>query len=87
MRCKAEFENFHRQVKDDFKYLKVRISEAKQAIILCYSGDHTLCSLYSRVCDGTNSNNWIVNSPFLPDAFRIDVSNPKHKQTLMECIN
>ena len=87
MRCKAEFENLHQQVKGDCKSLKVRIGQAKQAVMLCYSGDHILCPLHSSVCDGTNSNNWIIKSPFLPDTFRIDISNPKHKQTLTECIN
>ena len=45
---------------------------------------HSLCSVQSSVCNGTTSNNWIANSTFLPDTFRIDVSNPKHNQTLAE---
>ena len=87
MRCKTEFENLHEHVKGECGDLKVRIGHAKQAIIMCYSGDHSLCSVKSTVCDGTNSNNWITKSPFLPDTFRINISNPKHKQTLTECID
>ena len=87
MRCKSEFENVHQQVKGDFQWLKAGVCRAKQAILMCYSGNHSLCSVHSSVCNGTTSNNWIANSTFLPDTFRIDVSNPKHKQTLVECIN
>ena len=75
MRYKAEFENLHQQVKGDCKSLKARIGQAKQAVMLCYSGDHILCPLHSSVCFGTNSNNWIIKSPSLQDTFRIDISN------------
>ena len=35
MRCKTEFENLHQQVKGDCKSLKVRIGQAKQAVMDC----------------------------------------------------
>ena len=83
----TEFENAHQQVKGDFEWLKAGVCRVKKAILMCCSGDHSLCSVQSSVCNGTTSKNWIANSKFLPDTFRIDVSNPKHKQTLAESIN
>ena len=87
MRCKAEFDNIHQQVNGAFLPLKVRISAAIPAIVKCYSGDHSLCSDYSSVCNGDKDNNWIVKSTFLPSTFQIDTCNPTHKQTIEDCIN
>ena len=56
-------------------------------MVKCYSGDHSLCCSHSSVCSGTVDNNWIVKSSFLPDTFRIDVCNPKHRVTIEDCIN
>ena len=87
MRCKAEFDNIHQQVNGEFLPLKVWISAAKPAIAKCYSGDHSLFSAHSSVCDDALDNNWIVESTFLPSTFKIDTCNPTHKQTIEDCIN
>ena len=87
MKCKAEFDNIHQQVNGTFLPLKVRISAAKPAIAKCYSGEHSLCSDYSSVCNGAKDNNWIVKSTFLTSTFQIDTCNPTHKQTIEDCIN
>ena len=79
MQCKADFDNIHLQVNGEFLPLKVRISADKPAITKCYSGDHSLFSAHSSVCDGAWGNNWIVESTFLPSTFKIDTCNPTNK--------
>ena len=65
----------------------MRISAAEPAIAKCYSGDHSLCSDYSSVCNGAKDNYWIVKNTFLSSTFQIDTCNPTHKQTIEDCIS
>lgn len=43
----------------------------KSAIAQCYTGDHTLCRKHSYVCHGSESNNWLMHSSYLPADFII----------------
>ena len=87
MRCQAEFENAHQDVGDNFTRLKARICEITDAIILCYSGDHTLCRTQSSICMGETDNNCILKSAFLPGTFKIKASETTSKSTVRDCID
>ena len=80
-------ENAHQDVGDTFTRLKARICEITDAIILCYSGDHTLCRTQSNICMGETDNNCILKSTFLTGTFKIKASETTSKSTVRDCID
>ena len=85
-RCHAEFNCVHKQEKGDFKRLTKRINKCIFAVKSCYSGNHRQCKSVSTVCKGEITDNWIHNSPFLPNSFKINLSHQENEATLLQCI-
>ena len=86
MRCQAEFESVHKKVGGNMDEMTLRIHRSISAIKRCYCGDHSHCQLFSSVCKGSQTDNWILKSSFLPPNFKINSSKAENVQTLLECI-
>ena len=50
----------------------------KLAIAKCYTGDHSLCRRHSFVCRGKISMNWMHQSPYLQNDFKIQPTTNDH---------
>ena len=70
-RCEAEFAASQKRYAGDILMLKRSLSHAKFAIIKCYQADHSECRKHSLVCTGGKVRNWLNNSAYLPNKFRI----------------
>lgn len=85
-RCHAEHSAAYRQLGGHSPKLERNITFAKDAILLCYQGDHSLCKLYSYVCRGDKGDNWIRNSSFLPIDFKMTCSS-ETEYKIRECVD
>ena len=85
-RCQAEFDMAHRAARGNFEEMKSAIHKCINCIKKCYCADHGTCKLYSFVCKGEAADNWISNSCYLPNHFRINQSNHEHECALIESI-
>lgn len=70
-RCEAEFAASQKKYTGDILMLKRSLSHAKFAIIKCYQRDHSECRKHSLVCTGGKVRNWLNNSCYLPNGFKI----------------
>ena len=70
-RCHAEQKAAMKAFKGDTTKVNIKITDAKEAIVLCYQGNHTLCKTKSSVCRGTLKSTWITRSAYLPADFTI----------------
>jgi hypothetical protein len=85
-RCHAEHKAALQRNGGDTGKTLIKLYTTKSAIVQCYTGDHSLCKLHSYVCDGSESNNWMVNSAYLPSDFII-MPNTNDHVTLMNVID
>ncbi|KAK3094151.1 hypothetical protein FSP39_024742 [Pinctada imbricata] len=87
-RCQSECEQLNIKTKqcDGVSTLTQRdLSLLTETIIMCYYGDHSLCELHSLVCKGTETENWVRKSPFLPSDFKIEACT-KNYNLLEKCL-
>ena len=85
-RCEAEFSASQNKYAGDILMLKRSLSHAKFAIIKCYQKDHSECIRHSLACTGGKVRNWLNNSTYLPEGFKI---NPTAEDVslLHQCID
>ena len=63
-----------------------RVMTAKEAIILCYQGNHDGWRRKSQVCKAKKASNWVSQSVYLTDDLKIR-PNQKDIEQLNECID
>lgn len=85
-RCQAEYESALSRCGSDFYAFKRSISHVVDAVVLCYQGNHILCRTQSFVCEGQLHNNWIKNTRYLANDFRLKLSI-KEQTHVRKCVN
>lgn len=87
-RCQAEFVQANIRYHKSPDVMKSKLSYVSDAIVGCYCGDHTDCSLYSFVCSKSRkSQSWIDKSAYLKrHNFEIEL-NENSENILRQCVN
>ena len=86
-RCHAEHSAALRAFEGDAGKVSSVMPKVRQAMMKCYSADHSLCAKDSYVCRGTATRNWLVRSSFLANNFKIDKPTDEDYEKLNDCIN
>ena len=86
-RCHAEHSAAVRAFEGDAGKVSGVMPKVRQAMMKCYSADHSLCAKDSYVCRGTATRNWLVRSSFLANNFKIDKRTDEDYEKLNDCIN
>lgn len=85
-RCEGEFQACLQKHDGDEYILKRKMTYCIPAMVKCYHGDHKECRTHSYVCKGKIHDNWLLNTTYLPNGFKINCS-PGDEQKLVDCIN
>ena len=85
-RCHAEHAGAMPATGGDTWTANKRVMTAKEAIILCYQGNHDGWRRKSQVCKAKKASNWVGQSVYLTDDLKIR-PNQKDIEQLNECID
>ena len=80
-RCNAEFHRCHKETSGDASKLKARLTYITDAIVLCYSGDCSLCKKYSLVCNGRTPKF------LLKPGVQLNFSSPDDDYIIRQCLH
>ena len=86
-RCQAEHKAMMAHHGGDAARVSSGMPKTKRAISRCYTGDHSLCRKNSFVCRGTQVNNWVIKSCYLPNNFKLGAPTDNDLNKLNQCIN